>query len=103
MHGIEYTISVTRKGKDLVISFDPFIVKVLGHDLPAEHTFFPVVGCRCKDRVDRQLFFDGFIVAGEFKDIILADDVTAVDQTLTTNWTHGGAYKGKFDIILQVN
>jgi len=75
----------------------------LNHDLSIGHTFFPVIGSKSKKRVGRQLFFDGFTVIGDFKDIVFSDDFTAVDQTRATNWTHGGLYKGRFDIVLQMN
>ena len=103
LHRIEYTMSVTKKGNDFVISFDPLIIKVLNHDLSIGHTFFPVIGSKSKKRVGRQLFFDGFAVSGDFRDIVFGDDFTAVDQTRATNWTHGGLYKGRFDIVLQMN
>jgi hypothetical protein len=65
--------------------------------------FFPVIGSKSKKRVKRSLLFDGFTVSGDFKDIVFGDDFTAVDQTCATNWTHGGVYKGRFDIVLQMN
>ena len=103
LHKIEYEISVIKKGNDLCISFNPVIIKVLGHDLSVDHTFFPVVGSKYKKREDEKLFFDGFNIIGDFRDVVSSDDYTAVDQTLATNWTHGGIFKGKFEIILQMD
>jgi hypothetical protein len=103
LHRIEYIISVKIKGNDLVISFDPLIIKVLDHDLSIAQIFFPVIGRKYKKRVGKQLFFDSFTVKGDFKDIVVGDDFTAVDQTLATNWTHGGLYKGRFNIALRIN
>ena len=102
LHRIEYSISVTKKGKKLSISFNPFVIKALGHDFPVKHTFLPVIGCKSKKRVGKELVFDGFTVSGDFRDVIFTDDATIIDQTCATNWTHGGIYKGKFDIILQM-
>jgi len=102
LHRIEYTISVTKKGKKLSISFDPFVIKTLDHDFPVEHMFLPVIGCKSKKRVGKELVFDGFTFLGDLRDVIFTDDNTIIDQTCATNWTHGGIYKGKFDVILQM-
>ena len=47
--------------------------------------------------------FGAFAISGDFIDIIFGDDFTAVDQTRATNWTHGGVYKGRFDIVLKMD
>ena len=101
-HKIEYDISVLKKGNHLCISLNPVIIKVLGHDLSVDHTFFPVVGSKSKKRGDGKLSFDGFSIIGDFRDVVYTDDFTAVDQTLSTNWTQGGIYKGKFEILLHM-
>ena len=35
--------------------------------------------------------------------VFSTDNFTAVDQTLSTNWTQGGIFKGRFEILLHMN
>ena len=49
------------------------------------------------------MYFSGFKIKGDFKEFIINDDFSGVDQTLSTNWTHGGIYRGYFEIILNKN
>jgi hypothetical protein len=59
---------------------------------------FPVVGATLLKRENQRLVFEGFEISGDFNKVIEGRDFTAVDQTLVTNWTHGGVYKGKMII-----
>ncbi|HEC95351.1 MAG TPA: hypothetical protein ENI45_05240 [Thermoplasmatales archaeon] len=90
------------KDDELHISFDPLVVKVLKHDVSCEQVFFPVVGASLKERMDGKLCFDGFAVTGDFRGVVETSEFTAVDQTLVTNWTHGGMYIGGFDVIVSL-
>ena len=83
------------------IFFDPLIIKVLDHDLSCKQVLFPLIGKKLEKKSNKQLHFDGFSIRGDFKSVVTTDEFTAVDQTLSTNWTHGGMYKGKFEIILE--
>ncbi|MFO7677235.1 MAG: hypothetical protein R6V50_02460 [Thermoplasmatota archaeon] len=100
LHKLKYTISFTKKKSGLLISFYPLVVEVLDQDLPLAHVLFPVIGCELQRRNGNCLVFDDFFVSGDFKNVIVQDDVTAVDQSCATNWTHGGVFKGYFDIFL---
>ena len=100
IHRIEFTINSKKEGEKLHIIFDPLIIKVLDHDLSCNQVFFPIIGRKLEKKVNNQLDFNGFIVKGDFKNVVTTDEFTAVDQTLSTNWTHGGIFKGKFEIIL---
>jgi len=102
LHRIECIISVKRKDDELCISFDPVVVKVLKHDVSCKQVFFPVVGAPLKERSDGKLCFDGFVIAGDFRRVVETSEFTAVDQTLVTNWTHGGMYTGGFDFIISL-
>lgn len=103
LHSIEYIINITKKDKKLCISFNPLVIKVLDHDIDEKQVLFPVVGASLVKRNNETLYFDGFSIVGDFRKVIEVDDVTVVDQTLATNWTHGGVYKGVFDILLEIN
>ena len=100
IHRIEFTITSKKRGEKLHIFFDPLIIKVLDHDLSCKQVFFPIVGKKLEKKGYNQLDFNGFIMKGDFKNVVSTDEFTAVDQTLSTNWTHGGMYKGNFEIIL---
>jgi len=100
LHRIEYTITAIKKGRRFHIFFDPIIINVLDHDLSCSQILFPIIGKKLENKSYNRLNFNNFSIKGEFKNILTTDEFTAVDQTLSTNWTHGGIYKGNFEIIL---
>jgi hypothetical protein len=89
-----------KKRNKLHIFFDPIIIKVLDHDLSCKQILFPIIGKKLENKSYNILNFHSFIIKGDFKNILTTDEFTAVDQTLSTNWTHGGIYKGNFEIII---
>ncbi|MEA3458401.1 MAG: hypothetical protein U9R21_06955, partial [Candidatus Thermoplasmatota archaeon] len=101
LHRIELTVTSIKKGEKLHIFFDSLVIKVLDHDLSCKQVLFPLIGKKLEKKSNEQLHFDGFSIRGDFKSVVTTDEFTAVDQTLSTNWTHGGMYKGKFEIILE--
>jgi len=103
IHRIEVTIAAVEKGSKIHIFFDPLIIKVLDHDLSCKQILFPLIGKKLEKKSKKQLHFDGFSIKGDFKSLFTTDEFTAANQTLSTNWTHGGMYKGKFELILEKN
>jgi hypothetical protein len=101
LHKISYTISFCIKDKKFLICFNPLVIEVLDHDVAVPQVLFPVIGSSLLSSNNEYLEFDGCIVRCENNKIIMQDTVTAVDQTYVTNWTHGGVFQGKFDIILK--
>ena len=95
--------SVSKKDEELHISFNPLVIRVLDHDVSSIQVLFPLIGAKLQKKNNGRLFFDKFTVIGNFRRIVTVEDFTAVDQTLTTNWTHGGEFKGGFDIIININ
>ncbi len=102
LHKIEFTITATKKDKKLYVSFEPLSIKVLDHDVSSKQILFPIIGSKLKKKSKRELYFEGFTVTGDFNKVITTNELTAVDQTLVTNWTHGGVYKGRFGIVINV-
>jgi hypothetical protein len=98
LHRIECKVNVFVEKEKICIHFDPVVVKVLNHDVPCKKILFPIIGAKLKEKKGNVLQFDGFAVEGDFKDTIEGNNITVVDQTLATNWTHGGIYRGKFRI-----
>ncbi len=100
MHKIDYKISFKLINKKIHIIFKPLIIRVLKHDLSYSSVIFPLIGDKFIDKKENELHFPGFILRGDFKKYVLSQKFSGVDQTLVTNWTHGGVYKGNFEIIL---
>lgn len=101
LHRIKLSISVAYEGEEIHILFDPFVVETLKHDVSCKQVLLPVVDAPLVRKTDERLCFKGFEVVGDFKDVVEAEDFTGVDQTLTTNWTHGGVYRGGFTVVLK--
>jgi len=101
LHKIELKITVKKIGKKIHIFFDPLIINTLKHDLSCDQVLFPIIGKKLKNKNSEKLNFDGLSIKGEIKSIFKTDDFTAVNQTLSTNWTHGGIFKGQFEIIIE--
>ena len=70
------------------------------HDVSCSKVIFPIIGDKIIKQKENELEFSGFILKGDFNKYIISDEFIGVDQTLITNWTHGGLYKGNFEIIL---
>ena len=58
--------------------------------------------CIVLKQSNKELIFKGFKIKGDLPEIIISEKHTAVDQTLSTNWTHGGIYQGAFEIIIEI-
>ena len=103
LHKIIFEIYINEEREQIIISFDPLIIEVLKHDISCKQVLFPTVGSASIRKTGTSLQFDGFEVRGDFKKVVETPDFTAVDQTLATNWTHGGVYKGKFEIMIKIS
>jgi len=86
--------------KKIHIMFNPLIIRILKHDIHSSTVIFPLIGNKSIKQNKNELHFSGFIIKGDFKKFYVTDEFSGVDQTLVTNWTHGGIYKGDFEIIL---
>jgi len=101
-HKITIKISVSEDNDKLRISIDPFEIKLLKHDLDCYKVLFPLVGAELKDNKSDSLFFENIVLKTNIKSIVKTEEFIGVDQTLATNWTHGGIYKGNFEIIINL-
>ena len=100
-HRISATLSFSRKNDDLIIHFTPITIEVLGHDLKCHQVLFPLVGSKLCGKKHNELLFKGFNLKGDFPKILETKSLTGVDQTLSTNWTHGGIFETEFNIIIK--
>jgi hypothetical protein len=102
-HRLNYTIKIKKFENKIHIFFNPIIVRLLKNDISCSKVIFPLIGDKCIKQDINQLYFSGFSLMGDFKKAIIKDDFSGIDQTLLTNWTHGGIYRGDFEIILDYN
>jgi hypothetical protein len=100
IHRIDYVIKFKLIENKVHIIFCPFIIKTLAHDVNCNNVIFPLIGKKIIKKKLNQLHFSGFTVIGNFKNFVLTNELFGVDQTLATNWTHGGIFRGDFKIIL---
>ena len=101
LHHLSTTVSAYKQGKDLCIQFTPLTIEVLDHDIDCQQVLFPIIGSKPSKIKKDMILFEGFSVKGAFPKIYADDTVTAVDQTLSTNWTHGGIYQKPFEVIIK--
>jgi len=100
IHRIDYVIKFKLIKNKVNIIFSPFVVKTLAHDVNCNNVIFPLIGNKIIKKKLNELHFSGFSVIGDFKNFVFTDEFSGVDQTLATNWTHGGIFRGDFKIIL---
>ncbi|MFE3845668.1 hypothetical protein ACFL1L_02250, partial [Thermoplasmatota archaeon] len=100
IHKIEYNINFRIIDNKIHIIFYPLIIKILAHDIHCQNVIFPLIGDKIIKQNKNEMQFSGFTIKGNFRKYILTNEFSGVDQTLVTNWTHGGIFKDNFEIIL---
>jgi len=97
------TLSFTaRNGDDAYhIHIDPIRIEVMAHDLQCRQVLFPVIGAQALTLTSKTIECHGFSLHGEFPKTYKKDNVTAVDISLASNWTHGGKYERALDLIIK--
>ena len=100
IHRIEYNIEIYKIDNEIKIDFNPIIIELLENDVNCSKVLFPIIGDKCLKQKNNELLFSGFTIKSVTNNILYEKDFTAIDQTLLTNWTHGGLYKGDFEITL---
>jgi hypothetical protein len=100
LHRLSTTIKVEIIGNDIIIRFQPMTIEVLTHDVDCQQVLFPIIGNSIIEKKDHMLIFKGMNIQGNFPKLYINDIAVAVDQSLSTNWTHGGIFQESFDIIL---
>ncbi|MEF8879268.1 MAG: hypothetical protein V5A64_02600 [Candidatus Thermoplasmatota archaeon] len=100
-HKITLHVTIYEEKNSVEISFNPVKIEVLDHDIFCSKVLFPVVGSKLLNKKGEKLYFEGFTLEINNNDVISKEDYTAIDQTKTTNWTHGGIFKEKFKIKIK--
>lgn len=99
-HLIQLMLDFSTKNGDLLIDLD-VQVTVQAHDLSYKQlVLFPVIGAKPKHVSDKLIDFGSFSLSGDLSKSIQKELFTAIDQTLESNWTHGGFCEKKFRITV---
>lgn len=100
-HILSMKVSTYIDNKSVHILFDPFNVEVRAFDLTEkQQIFIPYVAAEASKITNHQLTFPSFYIKGNFPRVIKKKTYTAVDHTLSTNWTHGGIFHTAIEIVL---
>lgn len=100
LHTILLTFNVVKKEENLYLTMNIEII-VNEHDLPVTQLIlFPVIDAKPKKITDKKITFNGFSLHGDCSNIIQKDSFTAINQTLTTNWTHAGICKKRYTLSI---
>ncbi|MBS3778649.1 MAG: hypothetical protein KGY50_05115, partial [Candidatus Thermoplasmatota archaeon] len=102
-HSIYLKFIFSMKNDKLNITID---IKILinRHDLPDEQLIlFPLIGTTPQNYSENHVDFEGFSLIGDCSSLIKKDSFTAINQTLSTNWTHAGICKKEYTILIPLN
>jgi len=95
-HTIKLTFLFSSNNDSLDIKMN-IEMSVNTHDLPVKQIIlFPLIGAKPKSVSDTNIDFASFSLQGDCSRCIQKDAFTAINQTLSTNWTHGGVCKKEY-------
>jgi hypothetical protein len=84
------------------VIIDPLEIYVLGHDLNCTGCFVPIIDAPSKIIDKNTIQIQDCIIKGEFPLIHMGTTRTIIDQTMATNWTHGGVFSTWLEITLKI-
>jgi len=100
VHRIQIILHFSTSKDTLLVDLS-IQVSVKAHDLSTKQlVLFPVIGAKPDKISDEQIEFDGFFLSGDLSKRIQKESFIAINQTLESNWTHGGLCEKKFLITL---
>lgn len=101
VHSIKITFHFSNKKDKIFIDMES-IITIQVHDLPSsQRILFPVVGLKPCSALKNHIEFNDFSILGKCFPLVQEDSYTAIDQTLSTNWTHGGLLKTAFQFAFE--
>lgn len=78
-------------------------ISVKNHDLSTRQlVLFPLIGSTPISVSKNNIKFKGFTLSGDCVNIIQHKSITAINQTLSTNWTHAGMIKKEYQISVPI-
>jgi len=99
-HSITLFINVFLSKQDVTILIDPIRINVCDHDVFTNSVIFPLTDEPIKKKTNQQMIFEDFSIEGEFKEFVSINDYNGIDQTLQSNWTHGGIFSTELMITI---
>jgi hypothetical protein len=100
-HEVILNIYISFQKESLNLTIDPLEIFVLQHDLECTGCFIPIINTPCKVIDKNTIQIQNCIIKGDFPSIQKYDQGIAINQSLKTNWTHGGIFSTKLEIILK--
>jgi hypothetical protein len=101
-HQVLFNIQVSVRKNVPTIIIDPVEIYILGHDLDCTRCFVPVIDAPGKIIDKNTLQIQDCLIKGDFPSIQVDTKSTVIDQTLATNWTHGGVFSTWLEITLNI-
>ncbi len=102
IHSIQITFQFSSNIKELFIDMN-IQITVKNHDLSTKQlVLFPVIESKPVSKSKNTIKFKGFSLSGECANIRQYESITALDQTLSTNWTHAGIIKKEYRLSVQI-
>ena len=100
-HQVKITMHAHAQKKGFILSFDPLEVSMLSHDLSCSSIKLPYIDASTTIKDNNTILIKNCEIKGEFPPIKTSQNITMVDQTLQSNWTHGGRFTTIIDFIIK--
>ena len=98
IHTLTINFSWSIIQQSLIITMN-ITITVNKHDLSSkQQILFPVIGAKPIKKSKKTIHFKGFSLTGDISPLLQTDSFTAIDQTLSSNWTHAGMCKKTYSI-----
>jgi len=101
-HEINYTIHAHSSKDKIIISIDPIEISVLSHGIACTGIYVPLIDAPSNIVDEYTIHLKECVITGDFPSVESKNGLIGIDQTLQSNWTHGGRFSTKIDIILNV-
>ena len=98
-HEINFTIHVNSLKDKIILSIDPIEISVLSHGLACTGIYIPLIDAPSTIVDEHTIHLKNCVIKGDFPSVESKNGLVGIDQTLQCNWTHGGRFSTKIDII----
>ncbi len=98
-HKITFTIHVNSLKDKIILSIDPLEISVLSHGLACTGIYVPLIDAPLTIVDEHTIHLKDCVITGDFSSVESKNGLVGIDQTLQCNWTHGGIFSTKIDII----
>lgn len=98
-HKITFTIHVNSLKDKIILSIDPIEISVLDHGLACTGIYVPLIDAPLTIVDEHTIHLKDCVITGDFSSVESKNGLVGIDRTLQCNWTHGGSFSTKIDII----